>query len=360
MKLTDLFSPAAIAAVWEETGSNRVPYLGSALFPARKKAGLDLSWIKGAKGLPVSLMPSAFDAKATFRDRIGVEKIETEMPFFREGIHFSEKDRQEIMRAQDSNDPYVTAILDRIYDDATNLIEGAEVVAERMRMSLLFPVGGDIGISIKANGVDYTYDYDPTVGGSKRWKTNNYTALAGNSLWTATSTADPFANIKTVKDSVRARTGAEITKAVMNTYTFNLLFQIAAVKNRFLSTNGTAVGYISDDDIRRVFRDMNRIEFVVYDKQYKNESGTTASFVPNGHVALIPDGPIGQTWYGTTPEEADLLSGNSDAKVSIVNTGVAVTQILNPHPVNLDTYASEIILPSYERMDECALLKVIS
>lgn len=360
MKLTDLFTPAAIAAVWEETGSNRVPYLGSALFPARKKAGLDLSWIKGSKGLPVSLMPSAFDAKATFRDRIGVEKIDTEMPFFREGFKLKEKDRQEILRAQDSNDPYVNAVLDRIYDDATNLIEGAEVAAERMRMSLLFPVGGDSGISIKANGVDYTYDYDPAVGGTKRWKTNNYTALSGNALWTATSTADPFANIKTVKDGVRSRTGAEITKAVMNTYTFNLLFQIAAVKNRFLATNGTAVGYISEDDIRRVFRDMNRIEFVLYDKQYKNESGTTASFVPNGYVAFIPDGAIGQTWYGTTPEEADLLNGNTDAKVSIVNTGVAVTQIVDPHPVNVNTFASEIVLPSFERMDEVALLKVIS
>ena len=90
------FTPAAIAAQWNEAASNRIPYLGAGLFPSKKKAGLDLSWLKGSKGLPVSLMPSTFDAKATFRDRIGFSKIETEMPFFREGFKIKEKDRQEL------------------------------------------------------------------------------------------------------------------------------------------------------------------------------------------------------------------------------------------------------------------------
>lgn len=81
MNLTELFTPEIIAANYTEAASNAIPYLGSGLFPSVKRAGLDLAWIKGHKGLPVSLKPSAFDAKATFRDRIGVSKLETEMPF---------------------------------------------------------------------------------------------------------------------------------------------------------------------------------------------------------------------------------------------------------------------------------------
>ena len=77
MNLYELFTPAAIAMNWTEAASNRIAYLGEGLFPARKQAGLDLKWIKGTHGVPVTLMPSAFDAKATFRDRIGVEKLET-------------------------------------------------------------------------------------------------------------------------------------------------------------------------------------------------------------------------------------------------------------------------------------------
>ena len=101
------------------------------------------------------------------------------------------------------------------------------------------------------------------------------------------------------------------------------------------------------------------VDFVVYDKMFKDENGVSKSFVPDGYVCLIPDGNLGYTWYGTTPEEADLM-GSGKAEVSIVNTGVAVTRIIKEHPVNINTIASEIVLPSFERMDEIAVLKVIA
>lgn len=358
MELRELFTPAAVAANWEEVASNQLPYLGTALFPARKKAGLDLSWIRGNKGLPVSLMPSAFDAKATFRDRIGLTKTETEMPFFREGFKIKEKDRQEILRAQDSNDPYLDEVLARIYDDANELIAGAQVVSERMIMQLLFPTNGQPGISIKANGVDYTYAYDTDGTWYNTGSGGNYFVLTSTATWDSTATADPFANIKTVKDFIRGKTGTEITKLVMNSTTFNYLAAMTNVKNRFLSTSGIATGYVSDGDIIRVFQDTSNVEIYVYDKQYKNESGTPAKFVPDKYVAFLPDGALGSTWYGTTPEEADLRGAGTGAQVAIVNTGIAITQIIDEHPVNINTFASEIVLPSYERMNEVALMKV--
>ena len=354
MNLLELFTPASIAANWEEVYSNQIPYLGTALFPARKKAGLDLKWIKGSKGLPISLMPSAFDAKATFRDRIGLQKLETEMPFFREGFKIKERDRQEILRVQESNDPYVDEVLARIYDDANELIAGADVVAERMRMALLFPIDGEVGISIKANGVDYTYEYDQ----ADAWKATNYTKLTGTAVWSNTSYADPFKNIDDIKTAIRNKTGVELVTAVMNSTTFNLLAKIDAVKNRFLSTAGITTGYIASGDVQRVFADTNGISFAIYDKQYKDESGNAHKFVPDDYVCFVPTGALGSTWYGTTPEEADLMGGNTDAQVAIVNTGVAITQIIDEHPVNINTFASEIVLPSYERMDEVAVLKV--
>ena len=355
MNIKDLFTPAAVAANWTEAGSNRIPYLGEGLFPARKKAGLDLSWLKGSRGLPVSLMPSAFDAKATFRDRIGLTKLETEMPFFREGYKLKERDRQELLRISESNDPYLAGVMTRIFDDANDLIEGAAVVPERMIMSLLFAAGGDAQIVIQANGVDYSYDYDP----GDVWKTNNYVALSSTALWTATSTADPFANFKTMKDKIRQATGSELVTAIMNTYTFNLMAATDAVKNRIVSTAGTTLTYLTDAEVAAVVRGTSGLNIVIYDKQYKNENKTAAKFVPDGYVALIPAGALGSTWYGTTPEEADLM-GSGAADVAIVNTGVALTRVVEPHPVNVNLFASEIVLPSYERMDEVGLLKVVS
>ena len=355
-ELRAIISPKAIAANWTEASSNRIAYLGENLFPAKKKAGLDLSWIKGEKGVPVTLMPSAFDAKATFRDRIGVEKVDTEMPFFREGYKIKEKDRQEMLRAQDTNDPYLIEAVSRAFDDAQNLIEGALVVPERERMQLLFAEGGDVGISIVANGTNYTYNYDP----NGAWKASNYFALSGTALWTATSTADPFKDIQTAKDAVAAKGGVSRLIA-MNSTTFRLLRSVDAVKNRFLSVSGIVTGYMADKDIAAVIKDTADLDgIIVYDKQYRDENKVVHKFVPDGYVAVLPDGPIGDTWFGTTPEEADLMDKKSNAEVAVVNTGIAITQIVESHPVNINTYASEIVLPSYERMNEVALIKVIA
>ena len=348
-----LVKPAAIAANWTEAQTNADPYLGEALFPRQQKAGLDLSWVKGHKGLPVTLMPSAFDAKATFRDRVGVAKLETEMPFFREGFKIKEKDRQNILRAIDTNDPYIREILARVFDDAADLLEGARVVAERERMQLLFAVNGDVGISIKANGVDYTYNYDP----DGKWKETNYFALTGQDMWTDKDHSDPLGDIQTGKDAVQDKGG--MTRMIaMNSATFRTLRGNASIMNKFITTSGVNVTSVSDGDIAQVLKDSLELDFIViYNKKFRDENKVTQQFVPDGYVALLPDGALGNTYLGTTPEEADLRSSGM-ADVQIVDTGVAITQIVDAHPVNVNTFASEIVLPSYERMDEVALLKV--
>lgn len=348
-----LVKPAAIAANWTEAQTNADPYLGEALFPRKQKAGLDLSWIKGNKGLPISLMPSTFDAKATFRDRIGVKKLETEMPFFREGFKIKEKDRQNVLRAIDTKDPYVREILANVFNDAAELLEGARVVAERERMQLLFAVNGDVGITIKANGVDYTYNYDPD--GS--WKATNYFALTGTARWTDKTNSDPLSDIQTGKDAVSDK-GGKTTMIAMNSNTFRTLRGNANIMNKFITSSGVAVANVSDGDIAKVLKDSLELDgIVIYNKKFRDENKATQQFVPDGYVALLPEGSLGNTYLGTTPEEADLRSAGI-ADVQIVDTGVALTQIVDAHPVNVNTYASEIVLPSYERMDEVALLKV--
>lgn len=139
LNLKEVFAPAAIAAYWTNDPTNAMPFASDALFPAKKKAGLDLKWLRGHKGVGVSLMPSAFDAKATFRTREGFKFDETEMPFFREGYHLGEKDRQEILRVLDSNDPYARDVMNRLYDDTAQLITGARIVPERMICSCWLP-----------------------------------------------------------------------------------------------------------------------------------------------------------------------------------------------------------------------------
>ncbi len=355
MNLTEFrkqVAPKILAAAWTEAQSNKIPYLGETLFPSKQKAGLDLKWIKGNKGLPVSLMPSAFDAKTTFRGREGIKFTETEMPFFREGFRLGEKDRQEILRIQEKNDPYLNEALARVFDDAGNLLDGALVVAEREIMQLLFAEGGDVGITIEANGVSYTYNYDP----SGDWKSTNYLTVASDYTWDKPNAADPLGDIQAAQDKIKAQGGEGVIIAMNNT-TFKLFRSIKQIKDTF-TINGVAAGYITDAMIVNLLKDALKLQgIIVYDKQYKDESGVTHKFVPDYYVSVLPAGALGTTWRGTTPEEAD-LRGSGIADVAVVNNGIAIKQIVEADPVNLFTIASEIVLPSFERMNEVALIKV--
>ncbi len=353
MNLKEFFTADAIAANWAEVSAAQSPYLGAGLFPPRKKAGLDLTWLKGSGGLPVSLAPSPFDAHAPLRNPIGFDQLEAEMPFFREGFRLTERDRQELLRAANASDPYAQAMMEHIFDGVYDLIAAANVVPERMICQLLFPADGNMGISIKANGADYTYQYDA----DGTWKSSNYFALESDAAWSNAAAADPFLNFKTAMDAVRTRTGSEITTAIMNTNTFNLMAKTDALKERFLSASGAARAFLSDDEVRAVVKNTSRLQVALYDRMYRDESRTARAFVPDGYVCLIPDGALGATWYGTTPEEAD-LSAAQNADVAVVNTGVAISRVVGEHPVNITTFASEIVLPSFERMDEVAVLKV--
>ena len=354
MKLSDVFTAEAIALNYTNAASNAIPYLGTGFFPSQKKAGLDLKWIKGHNGLAVSLMPSTFDAKSTFRDRVGISMSETEMPFFRESMLVKEKDEQEIMRVQDSKDPYAAQVLDNIFNDTKTLVDGANVVPERMIMQLLAPLNGSVGIEIKANNVDYTYNYDPD--GS--WKAEHYAKITTDAdKWSTSATCDPLFDIETALDAQEAASGNRPEILLMSKATFNMIKNSAKVRSGILAQNTTANVNYTSAKVKQYVEEELSVTIIIYNKQFKNESGTAKKFYPDNIVMMLPNGAIGTTWYGTTPEERT-ITAKSDADVSIVNTGVAVSVTITDDPVNTKTTVSEIVLPSFERMNECYAMEV--
>ena len=137
----------------------------------------------------------------------------------------------------------------------------------------------------------------------------------------------------------------------------NYLLQNKAIK---VAINPLAGGsnLVRDAELKSLLTSELGLTVAIYDKKFKDESGATHNFYPDGYVTLLPSNTVGNTYYGTTPEEADLQSANFNGDVSIVETGVAVTTINIPHPVNKETIVSEIVLPSFERMNEVATMKV--
>ena len=353
MNIRDAYNAKAIAVRHTEAASNKQAYLGAGLFPAKKKTGLDLKWIKTAKGLPVSLAPSAFDTVSTLRSREGFKITETEMAFFKESMLVKENDEQEIMRVQDSSDPFAQEVLDRIYDDAETLLEGAAVVPERMRMQLLSSENGHPSISIAANGATYAYNYDPD--GS--YEANNFTELLGTDMWSDVANSDPITDVMNAQDAVEARTGTRPSILIVSKQTMNYLKQNVKVRQYTLAQNVTANIIMTDNRVKETFSTELGVTIIVYAKQYKDENGMVKKFYPDGMATLVPSGTLGNTWFGMTPEERTLLS-KPGSDVTVVDGGVAVSITVTEDPVQTKTTVSEICLPSFERMDETFTLKV--
>jgi hypothetical protein len=348
----DYVNANEIAAYYAESASNKIPYLGATLWPAKKKLGLDLSWIKGSKGLPVALKPSTFDAKATVRDRIGFKKVETEMPFFRESMRIGEKDRQEINKFLGSkNIEMIRPIFNKIFDDAGNLVDGAEVNAERMRMQLLST--GKIQITAETDGERVNYDYDYNL------PADNKETLTDTAMWSNVDTAQPISDIQRIMDDVEERTGVRPDKAICSRKTWGYLMGNKFIKLD-MNPSGDTNRIITDGMVRQYLKDKFGISVAIYNKKYSLDvHGSSAyQFYPDDKFTFLPPGTLGNTWYGTTPEESDLTTGQSAADVKIVNTGVAITTYKEVHPVNVVTLVSAILLPSFESIDQTYILTV--
>ena len=353
MKIRDIFNAKAIALRQTTVASNKQAYLGSIFFPSMKKMGLDLSWIKTSKGLPVSLMPSNFDSKSTIRSREGFKLEKTQMAFFRESFLVTEEDEQEIMRVQDAADPYAQPVLAHIYNDADNLVEGARVVPERMIWQLLAPETGTPQILIEANGVVYAYNYDPTG----TFAANNFEQLLGSDMWSDTENSNPVEDVREAQDAIETATGDKPAIGVLSKKTMGYLLKNQALKSAILAQNQSANIFMTQARVKAFFLAELDLNLIVYTKQFKNEAGVASKFYPDGYITLVPNGELGNTWYGTTPEERTLM-GDPTADVALVDGAIAVAVTTTSDPVNTKTTASEIVLPSFERMDSVYVIKV--
>lgn len=353
MLVKDLFSAKTIAATYTEVASNKIAPLGEGLFPSTKQMGLDLKEIRGAKGLPVALQASAYDTVSTIRSREGIKVSEKELAFFKESMLLKEQDEVDIMRLTDAADPYAKDVVGRIYDDTTTLLDGANVIPEIMRMQLLSSANGNPSISIASDGATYAYNYDP----DNEYKNNNFVKLTGTDVWSDFDNSDPIADIEAGMDAVEDASGTRPSFALMSKTTFGWIKKNKKVREAILSTNVLATPNITDALVKSYIEDTLEVTPVIYNKKYKNYSGVATQFYPDGMCTLLPEGALGKTVYGSTPEERTSLQIN-DANVAMVDGKIAVTVSTSNDPVQTKTVVSEALLPSFDRIMETYTMNV--
>lgn len=342
MNFLEYISAKAQALYYNEMRAKKTekPFLGDELFPTKKKQGLKIEYIKGIKGGAQILPLSAFDTKVLKLSRPGFTTIEQQMPFFKASLDIDEELRQKLLMVGETQIEYVKQIIAKIFDDTTKLIEDAAVTREYLRMQLL-TTGS---IVIESNGQGYLFDYGletyqkPTV--TKSW---------------SDPTADIIGDIQSYQDTMIEKTGVKPTRLVMRTKQFRNIMKNDFIKNSiYVFAQGKANA--SENAVKTFLTEQLGITGIaLYDKGYNDLEGKYHFFIPDDVVIMLPEGTIGNTWMGTTPEEADLL-GAAAENVSIVDTGVAITVIKEKDPVKTVTKVSQICLPSGENMDKVVII----
>ena len=335
----DLVTAKNIAQYWIEKNVNEQPLLGETLFPAVREIGIKLEWIKGAKNQPVGLRLAAYDTKAIRRDRQGFEEYSTKMPFFKESMYIDEELRQNLNTLmQTNNEQVINQILTKIFDDEITLVKAARVTLERMRMEAL--TAGTV--TLGSNGQAYSYDYgvpaDQKVDVTKVW---------------SDPSADIIGDITKFVEDMKAK-GVVITRAVCNSSVAKNFRTNNAIKNAiYVFANGT-VNVTTARALDYIYNETG-VSIYVYDDVYVNESGQAVKYVPDNTLVLMPEGTLGNTHFGVTPEESD-LSNSLKAEVSIIENGVTVTTYGTEDPVNVETKVSMVALPSFERANEIVIV----
>ena len=167
LPLSEAFTARSLGVMWNnyEKTLGSAPYLGRQKFGTRKQDSLDLRFIKGKSGLPVSLKASNFDAQAELRDVGGFSDIQNKMPFYRESYMVTEEEEQQYANYQSAeNASLANNVLREISKKPMMLIEGARVVPERQIWQLLAPADGIPRVQVTIGGKSFYVDYTSDAG----------------------------------------------------------------------------------------------------------------------------------------------------------------------------------------------------
>lgn len=335
----DLVTAKNIVEYFLEKNVNTQPLLGETLFPNVKEIGIHVEWLKGAFNQPIALKLSAYDSKATRRNRPGLEKFIGEMPFFKESMYIDEDMRQKLnTMLQTNNEAVVNSILMKLFDDEINLIKAARISLERMRMEAL--TTGKL--TLASNGQSYTCNYevpeDQKIDATTKW---------------SDASADIIQDILNVVEKMKAK-GVTITRAICNSSVIKCFTLNESIKNSIYVLAGGSIASITPNLAINYINDMTKVQFLAYNNVYVDDDGSAVKYVADNTVIFMPDGELGQTHLGTTPEESDLMTLGT-AKVSLVDNGIAVATYGTEDPVNVETKVSMVALPSFERANEIVI-----
>lgn len=332
----DLVTAPAIAGYWQEVTREVAPYLGETLWSNVKSPTTSIRSIIGSNAHIKLLDKSTNDAKVIPVQRAGFGDISINALEFKNSLPINESLQEQLTNALSANDAVIRdTILNRIFNDQTNLLRSAALRREQLRMEVLTTGTLNIG---NGQTVDYGFDSSTQVHkASADWSTDG---------------ADILADLDDITNAAATDTGVELTRAIMNRKTFRALQYNSKLKASLFQNNANTGDLVPNKALVLDYLSAEYgLNIAVYQKGYTTTDVTGKAqfnpFIPDNEVILIPDGMLGNTAFAPTAEES-LLATRSTAQVSVVDTGVAVSTYAENDPVGVTTKVSQKVVPTFE------------
>ena len=305
--------------------------LGDTLFPARKIQDIKFDMITGANGLPVSASVHAFDTETELASREVLQKGAAELALIKRKIAIGE--REIIAINNPRMDSEQKALVMELFKDGDKMVNSVQTRIEAMRMELL----SSGKINVKENGVSITLDYSVPGGNKKTFD------------WSDPATAKPLEDIKTLADAVEDASGTKPTRILTSSKVLNKILACESVKKAIFGVNFDKIA--TRKDLNSLLESMELPQVAVYNAKYKvqNANGkyTTKRYFPENILSMFAENALGETVYGLTAEEIELLGSNKMEEAKMVgNIFVGVEK--EGDPVRRYTKAVATALPTLE------------
>lgn len=342
MNLNDYINSENIALYIKELPVEQT--IDQALFPNKKVSGTKLEMAKGAKKKPIALRMSTLDANTKMRALSADLNVKsTEIPFFKEGMGIDETTRRELQNAIGANNEnLVNALLGQVYENYSSLVDGAKIISKKMRTSVI------------QNGVLNFISKDGDVVVEYGVPSNHREVLTGTDKWT-NPTADIIGDIKKYQKVVTNDKYPKPKVMLLTENTFDSTFLVnTAITNHIKNSNLNTSLILSQANYIQFAKEVLQLTIVfLEDATYiPAEGADSVPYYEDGKVTLMSGSSLGNTVYGTTPEEFDKQSGSSKLDTYIVDSGIAVTTMVKEDPVTVDTKVSVMPIVSFDRADE--------
>ncbi|MHB8006966.1 phage capsid protein [Clostridium botulinum] len=309
--------------------------IDKALFPDKKVSGTKLEMAKGAKKKPIALKMRALSADLNVKS--------TEIPFFKEGMGIDETTRRDLQNAIGANNEnFVNALLGQVFENYSNLIDGANIISKKMRSSVI----QNGLLNFTSDDGDIVVDYGVP--------SNHREVLTGTDKW-ANPDADIIGDIKAWQKAITNDQYAKPKTLLLTENTFDSTFLVnKAITNHIKNSNLNTSLILSQANYIQFVKEVLQLTVVfLEDATYiPYEGADPVPYYADGKITLMSGTTLGNTVYGTTPEEFDKQSGSSKLDTYMVDTGIAVTTMVKEDPVTVDTKVSVMPIVSFDRADE--------